>query len=46
MNLQTYVSCGIEETETLKTLLDPSGLHPVQKLQTSVICEVEETKTL
>jgi hypothetical protein len=40
------VSCEVEETKTLETLHDPSGLHLVQNPQTSVSCEVEETKTL
>ena len=40
------MSSEVEETKTIKTLHDPSGLHPVQNLQTSVNCEVEETKAL
>jgi hypothetical protein len=39
------VSCRVDETITLDTLNDPSGLYPVQNPQTSVCCEVEETKT-
>ena len=40
------MSCRVEETKTLETLLDTSGLHPVRNLQRSVSCGVEETKTL
>jgi hypothetical protein len=38
--------CGVEETKTLETLHDPSGVHPVRKPKTSVSCGIEETNTL
>jgi hypothetical protein len=40
------VSCGVEETKTLKTLHDPAGLHLILNPQTSVSGGVEETKIL
>ena len=43
---KTSVSGGVEETKTIDTLHDPSGLHPVRNPQTSLSGGVEETKTL
>jgi hypothetical protein len=41
---QTSLSCGVEETKTLQTLHDPSGLHPVQNPQTYVSCGIKRLK--
>ena len=40
------MSCEVEQTKTLKTLHDPSGLHPVWNPKTYVSYRVEDAGAL